>query len=80
MFDKNELRSVMAKHGDRQEDLANTLGLTPSGLSVKINGGVDFRRNEIEMIILRYSLKPEDVQRIFFANNVNQNVTSEENM
>lgn len=75
MFDKNELRAAMARYGDRQEDLANTLGLTTSGLSVKVNGAVDFKRNEIELIMLRYNLSPDEVQRIFFANNVNSNVT-----
>lgn len=75
MLDKNELKAAMARYGDRQEDLANTLGLTASGLSVKVNGTVDFKRNEIELIMLRYNLNPEEVQRIFFANNVNSNVT-----
>lgn len=75
MLDKNELKAAMARYGDRQENLATTLGLTASGLSVKINGTVDFKRNEIELIMLRYNLTPEEVQRIFFANTVNRNVT-----
>lgn len=75
MFDKNEFKAMLAKNGENQGDLANTLGLTSSGLSVKVNGTVDFKRNEIELMILRYNLSPEDVQRIFFAPEVNTNVT-----
>lgn len=67
MFDRNELRATMARFGDRQEDLANALGVTSSALSAKINGSVDFKRNDIEMIIMRYGLTAEDAQRIFFA-------------
>lgn len=78
MFDKNEFRSMLAKNGDNQGDLANMLGLSSSGLSVKVKGTVDFKRNEIELMILRYNLSPEDVQRIFFAPNVTQKVTETE--
>lgn len=76
MFDKNELKAAMARFGDKQDDLANVLGLSSSGLSVKINGSVDFRRNEIELIMLRYKLSSDETRRIFFADNVTQNVTS----
>jgi hypothetical protein len=65
----------MARFGDKQDDLASVLGLSPSGLSVKMNGTVDFRRNEIELILLRYRLSADEVRRIFFADDVTQNVT-----
>lgn len=74
MFNKNELKAVMARFGDKQDDLANVLGLTSSGLSMKMTDRVDFRRNEIEMIITHYQLTPDEVQRIFFADSVTQNV------
>lgn len=74
MFNKNELKAVMARFGDKQDDLANVLGLASSGLSMKMTGRVDFRRNEIEMIITRYQLTPDEVRRIFFADSVTQNV------
>ncbi|MBR3645841.1 MAG: hypothetical protein IKN54_05435 [Lachnospiraceae bacterium] len=80
MFDKNELRAAMARFGDKQDDLANVLGLSSSGMSVKIAGKVDFKRNEMELIILRYKLSPDEVRRIFFADTVTQNVTSDSEM
>lgn len=70
MFVKQELKSVLAKYDDRQEDLANALGITPALLSARINGKIEFRRNEIELIITRYKLSQDDVRRIFFAPDV----------
>lgn len=68
---KNELKAVMARLGDRQEDLAAYLGMSTSTLSLKINGEAEFRRPEIESIALRYQLSAKDIQRIFFAKTVN---------
>ena len=77
MFDRNEMKAVIALKGDRQEDLADALGIPPSALSARIKGKIEFRRNEIETIILRYKLTPQDIQRIFFAKTVSQNSTSD---
>lgn len=70
MLNKKEFKSAIARYGDRQEDLANALGTTSALLSQRINGKIEFRRNEIEMIIARYNLSPDDIQRIFFASEV----------
>lgn len=67
---KQELKAVMARFGDRQEDLAAYLEIAPPTLSDKINGKTSFRREEIEAIALRYSLTAEEIQRIFFAKTV----------
>ena len=65
-MNKNELKAVMVKHGDRQEDLAAYLGKSIMTISAKINGETDFKRAEIEQIALRYNLTADDIQRIFF--------------
>lgn len=67
---KNELRAVMALHGDRLEDLAADLDITVPALSNKINSKKDFWRAEIDKIAIRYNLSADDIQRIFFARNV----------
>ena len=69
---KQELKSVMVKYGDRQEDLAAYLDMAPQTLSAKINGAREFDRPEIEAIALRYNLSAEDIQRIFFTKTVAQ--------
>ena len=68
---KEELKAVMIINKDRQEDLAEALGMTPGTLSDKLNGKSVFRQDEIEAIVLRYKLNAEDIQRIFFAKTVN---------
>lgn len=74
---KSELKAVMARFGDRQEDLAAYLGKTGGTLSSKINGNTAFTQPEIEKIALRYDLTAEDIQRIFFAPTVKQNLTND---
>lgn len=64
---KQELKAVMARYGDRQEDLAVYLGISERALSDKINGKADFWRSEIEKIAIRYNLTLADIQRIFFT-------------
>lgn len=71
MVNKQELRAVMIRHGDRQEDLAAALGIAQATLSKKINSESAFTGPEIEIIALRYKLTAEDIQRIFFARTVN---------
>jgi len=64
---KQELKAVMVRHGDRQEDLAVAVGMSPASLSARLNGITPFTQPEIEKIAIRYRLTAEDIQRIFFA-------------
>lgn len=64
---KNELRSVMVKYGDNNQILAEALGITSPALSNKMNGKSAFSINQIKVMIDRYNLDGDDVQRIFFA-------------
>lgn len=68
-MDKNELISVLSKHGDNQKNLAELLGLSLSRTNAKINSckGAEFTQTEIGMMKDYYDLSPEDVNRIFFA-------------
>ena len=70
MYNRQELKAVMARFDDTQEQLADALKTTSAILSAKINGKRDFKRNDIEVIALRYSLLPDELWRIFFANDV----------
>lgn len=66
-MNKKRFKSVMALHGDTQEDLAKYLGIPQSALSHRIAGTIDFRQTEIEHIAMRYNLSADDLQAIFFA-------------
>ena len=63
----NELKAAMKRNNDTQEKLAEALGLQVSGVSERVNGKVDFRRTEINIIRERYHLSPEETIKIFFA-------------
>lgn len=69
---KNELVSVMKKHGDRQEDLANYIGISLQRFNAKINekDGAEFTKGEISKIKEKYNLTAEQVDLIFFNNDV----------
>lgn len=70
-------RYHMGRNGDTQETLAEALGMSQSGLSSRINGHVDFRQNEMNMIRARYQLTAEEMQNIFFAGAVSKKDTTE---
>lgn len=65
-MNKDLLRSVMIKNGDTMAKLAEAMGLPISALSQRINGHIEFRRNEILFIKYRYNLTSEEVDMIFF--------------
>lgn len=62
------LRAKMAMYGDTQIRLARALGMSISRLNAKLNerGGASFTQKEIEGLILRYGLTPQDSIDIFF--------------
>ena len=65
-----ELKAAMKRNEDTQEKLAEALGLQTSGVSERINGRIQFRRNEIDIIRQRYNLSDADTIMIFFADDV----------
>ena len=68
MFDSNKLRGVMAGKGCTAERLAAALGINPSTLSRKMAGISEFTRSEIQTTAQFLDLSAQDVQDIFFAN------------
>ena len=68
VMNKNKFVSVMKLHGDTQESLAEAIGLSVQRMNAKINstGGAEFTMSEIRAIKIRYSLKSEEIDDIFF--------------
>lgn len=68
-MNKALLMSVMIKHGDTQETLADAMGISLSRLNAKINqrDGADFDRPEIQFILDRYGLDYATGMEIFFT-------------
>lgn len=71
-MDKKLLKSKISLFGDCFTDLALVVGCSRSRLSAKINerNGAEFTAKEIERIKLKYDLSADDVDKIFFANQV----------
>lgn len=77
-MNKLKLESVMRLHGDTGTSLAKFLNMARTTFSAKINetNGAEFTQGEIAMIKEKYSLSPDDIVAIFFANEVSKLDTS----
>lgn len=64
----SKLLAVMKENHDRQEDLAEAIGLSRTRLSAKIHGrnNAAFTQPEILAIKKRYSLSDNQLNEIFF--------------
>ena len=76
-MNKLELLSQMARHGDSRVALAGVLGISTTSLSQKMNAISDFRQGEIQKMIDRYHLTPDQTDLIFFTRTVSENETEE---
>ena len=65
-MNSNLLKATIIKNGDTQEKLAKDMGLQTSALNMRINGKIEFRRNEIIFIKQRYNLSSDEVESILF--------------
>lgn len=63
----NLLKATIAKNGDTMTKLAEAMGMPASGLSQRISGQIEFRRNEIKFIKQRYNLTSGEIDEIFFV-------------
>lgn len=67
-MNKALLESKMKLFGDRQEDLAEAIGISLARFNAKLNetNGAQFTQDEIKKIKARYHLTGEEVDAIFF--------------
>ena len=71
-----ELRIEMLRHGDNNTTLAKALGKSLSVVCHKLKGRQRFTQPEMQIIIDRYGLTPEQIQEIFFAPKVAERETN----
>ena len=67
MTDKNLLYYFVKRAGFKNKDIAEAIGITPSGYTLKISNKSDFRQSEIKTISDLLSLTIEERDRVFFA-------------
>lgn len=67
MTDKNLLYYFVKRAGFKNKDIAEAIGITSAGYSLKISNKSDFRQSEIKTICDMLSLTAEERDRVFFA-------------
>lgn len=70
MFDKAKFRAALALSGMTMEQLSAKIGINPATLSKKVNGATQFSLSEIYMIRILLSLSMEQMEAIFFAEEI----------
>lgn len=70
MTDTNLLKSVLMKNGITSEQLADRIGVSRATMSYKMNNKRDFTSQEIKAIVRILALEVEEMNAIFFADNV----------
>lgn len=68
MTDKNLLHYFVKRAGYKNKDIAEAIGITPAGYTLKISNKSDFRQGEIKTICDMLELTVEERDRVFFAN------------
>lgn len=66
----NLLKAARIKLGITQKKLCEELEITPSSYSKKENGLIEFRSSEIRILKKVLKLSPQQINEIFFENDV----------
>ena len=67
MTDRNLLYYFVKRAGFKNKDIAEAIGITSAGYSLKISNKSDFRQSEIKTISDLIGLTAEERDRVFFA-------------
>ena len=78
MTNSLELRAALTRKGMTQEQVAEALGITTATLNYKINNKREFKTSEVKALVDLLEIKKEDIDKIFFANDVDCESTIEE--
>lgn len=66
MVNTPAFKAMLKMHKLTQNDIAELLGLSVSAVNSRINGSIEFRRNEINAIRKEYELTDAETMAIFF--------------
>jgi len=78
LTNSNELRAAITRKGMTQEQVAEALGITTATLNYKINNKREFKTSEVKALVDLLEIKKEDIDKIFFANDVDCESTTDE--
>lgn len=66
-MNRDELRAAIAKKNITRKEIADALGISNTGLSLKMSGRHQFKEGEIRILVSILGLTPDDVNRIFLS-------------
>lgn len=66
-MNRDELRAEISRKNITRKRIAEALGISPTGLSLKLKGCNEFKESEIKTLVSVLELTPDDVNRIFLA-------------
>ena len=67
MFDRNKFRGKVVSEGLTIADVAGRLNINPTTLHRKISGESEFTRKEIQQLRAILNMSAEEIDAIFFA-------------
>ncbi len=67
MVNRDELRAEIARKNVSRKHIAEALGISATGLSLKMAGTNEFKESEIKTLVSVLDLSAEDVNRIFLS-------------
>lgn len=67
MTNTQELKALMTKNNFTQTKMAKMLGISTQSFNLKLHNKRDFKSKELQKIILKFELKTDELQKIFFA-------------
>ncbi len=70
MFNYNKLKGRIKEKGFTQEDIANSLGINKSTISLRLNNQSLFVQDEINKIIKLLEIPGEEIKEYFFEEKV----------
>lgn len=77
-YNYNKLKGMIKEYFGTQEKFGEELGLSSVSINYKLNNRVPFTQDEISESIKLLNISPEDIQCIFFNQNVENISTSED--
>lgn len=66
-MNRDELRAEIARKNVTRKSIAKALGLSATGLALKLAGNHEFKETEIKTLVTILGLSPDDVNRIFLS-------------
>ena len=64
-MNRDELRAEIARKNVTKKRIAEELGISATGLALKLSGNHEFKESEIKTLVSVLGLTPDDVNRIF---------------